>query len=249
MTVEPNALAGDVPVLEVRHLSVRFGGNVAVDNLDLTLRRSERVGLIGPNGAGKSTCVNAVSGYTRCAGEVRLDGDSLRGTAPFRRARRGLVRTFQHLELFDSMSVSDNVTFGAGLAGSLSSKRSRHARVDEVLELLDLSRHRDQPVSRLAYGTRKVVELARALVSEPKVLLLDEPMAGLDTAEKTHFVNVLRGVFRELDAAVLLIEHDMFAVEELTQSVYVLNAGKLIASGPFRDIAKQQVVIDAYLGA
>jgi branched-chain amino acid transport system ATP-binding protein len=234
------------PVLEVDGLTVRFGGNTAVDGFSLTLRQRERVGLIGPNGAGKSTCVNAITGYVRSQGSVVVDGVSLQGASPQRRSRAGMVRTFQNLELFLSMTVAENVAFGAD--GSRTGSEQR-ADLRRTLELLHLDGLHDRPVSSLAYGTRKLVELGRALVGSPRLLLLDEPMAGLDTGEKAEFVEVLDGIFAELESAVLLIEHDMFAVEQLTETVYVLDAGSLIASGPFHEVARQQAVIDAYLGA
>lgn len=238
------------PVLDVRGLKVQFGGNVALDTFDLRLWPKDRVGLIGPNGAGKSTCVNAITGYVKSTGDIHLGGANLASTPACKRARAGLVRTFQNLELFLSMTVEENIWFGAGLgSGAQVSKTGRRDALANILSILDLERDRKRPVSELAYGTRKVVELGRALVSSPRVLLLDEPMAGLDTSEKAQFVDVLRDVFDKSDSAILLIEHDMFAVEALTESVYVLDAGRLIASGPFQEVSCQQNVIDAYLGA
>jgi ABC-type branched-subunit amino acid transport system ATPase component len=235
-----------MPVLEVTDLTVRFGGNTAVDSFSLTLMPRQRVGLIGPNGAGKSTCVNAITGYVRSYGTIRVDGETVAGSSPQRRSRAGIVRTFQNLELFLSMTVIENVTFGVDRRQSGAEQRAAVAR---TIELLHLESVRHRTVSELAYGTRKLVELGRALVGTPRLLLLDEPMAGLDTGEKAEFVHVLDGIFADLDSAVLLIEHDMFAVEQLTETVYVLDAGKLIASGPFQHVAQQQAVIDAYLGA
>ncbi|WP_051423078.1 ABC transporter ATP-binding protein [Arthrobacter sp. MA-N2] len=238
------------PVLDVRGLKVQFGGNIALDTFDLQLWPKDRVGLIGPNGAGKSTCVNAITGYVKSSGDIRLGGVNLASAAPHKRSRAGLVRTFQNLELFLSMTVEENIWFGAGL-GSDTPVSTTHRReaLGNILSILGLERDRKRPVSELAYGTRKVVELGRALVGSPRVLLLDEPMAGLDTSEKAQFVGVLRDAFDKTDSAILLIEHDMFAVEALTDTVCVLDAGRLIASGSFLEVSRQQTVIDAYLGA
>jgi branched-chain amino acid transport system ATP-binding protein len=235
------------PVLDVSQLRVTFGGNVAVDSFDFNIRARERVGLIGPNGAGKSTCVNAITGYVKSKGQVTLGGSDVRSLSAYRRARHGIVRTWQNLELFSTMTVEENVAFGASLADG--GRAAHREATDRTLDLLGLDAVRRRVVSDLAYGSRKVVELGRALASSPRVLLLDEPMAGLDTNEKATFVRVLDDVFNRTDSAVLLIEHDMFAVEALTERVYVLDAGRLIASGPFREVAQQQHVIDAYLGA
>jgi branched-chain amino acid transport system ATP-binding protein len=245
-TTAQRSTADRTPVLEVTDLTVRFGGNTADDCFSLTLMARQRVGLIGPNGAGKSTCVNAITGYVRSQGTIRVDRETVAGSSPQRRSRAGMVRTFQNLELFLSMTVIENVAFGADRRQSAAEQR---AAVDRTIELLHLEDLRHRTVSELAYGTRKLVELGRALVGTPRLLLLDEPMAGLDTREKAEFVQVLDGIFADLDSAVLLIEHDMFAVEQLTDTVYVLDAGKLIASGPFHQVAQQQSVIDAYLGA
>ena len=235
------------PVLEVAGLRVQFGGNIAVDSFDLAIRPRDRVGLIGPNGAGKSTCVNAITGFVRSKGKVILGGTDIGALSATRRARSGLVRTWQNLELFGTMTVVENIQFGAALGGR-SSQRHRQD-TDRILELLGIDYLRRKRVADLAYGSRKVVELGRALAASPRVLLLDEPMAGLDTNEKGTFVEALKNVFDHTEAAVVLIEHDMFAVDALTERVEVLDAGKVIASGPFRDVAKQQIVIDAYLGA
>lgn len=235
------------PILEVRDLTVRFGGVTAVDGFTLELAAKERMGLIGPNGAGKSTCINAITGYVRSGGDVSVDGTNVSHLPPYKRSRAGMVRTFQNLELFLSMTVEENVAFGIDVRREESKRGGREA-FDRTMELLRLGPVRDRTVSELAYGTRKLVELGRALVAEPKILLLDEPMAGLDTGEKSEFVEVLRGIFAGLDSAILLIEHDMFAVEQLTDHVYVLDAGKVIATGTFQDVTKKQSVIDAYLG-
>ncbi|TAM66238.1 MAG: ABC transporter ATP-binding protein [Microbacteriaceae bacterium] len=247
MIVESELALTTPLVLEVSGLRVQFGGNIAVDSFDLKISPKERVGLIGPNGAGKSTCVNAITGYIKSDGKIVLGGIDIGSLSATKRARNGLVRSWQNLELFATMTVEENIHFGAELAS-----KSRHAQADvtrRVLDLLGLQYLRHRTVGDLAYGSRKVVELGRALAASPRVLLLDEPMAGLDTNEKGTFIDVLKEVFDQTDAAVLLIEHDMFAVEALTERVQVLDAGKLIASGPFQEVAKQQIVIDAYLGA
>jgi branched-chain amino acid transport system ATP-binding protein len=236
--------------LATQGLTVSFGGTHALSDFAMSVRAGERVGLIGPNGAGKSTFINAVTGYTRCSGSVELGGRPLHRMAPHRRARLGLVRTFQNLSLFGTMTVVENIDLGMDRVGQHGSRRTETKEaLAEVVELLGLGRVATALVSDLPYGTRKLVELARAMVSRPEVLLLDEPVAGLDTAEKAQFVKSLDGALEAINCATVLVEHDMFTVEALTHRVYVLSSGKEIAHGPFSEIVRDPGVITAYLGA
>jgi ABC-type branched-subunit amino acid transport system ATPase component len=231
-------------------LTVSFGGTRALKEFTMSVRTGERVGLIGPNGAGKSTFINAVTGYTRSSGTIRFGGRQLRGMSPHRRAGLGLVRTFQNLSLFGTMTVAENISLGLGRAGKrIPAKPENNADFNEVVALLGLERVVRTSVRDLPYGTRKLVELARAMVSRPEVLLLDEPVAGLDTSEKARFVKSLRGALDALECSTVLVEHDMFTVEALTHRVYVLSSGAEIAEGPFSEVARDQEVITAYLGA
>lgn len=231
-------------------LTVSFGGTKALDSFCMSVSRGERVGLIGPNGAGKSTFINAVTGNAKSTGTVHLGGQLLRRAAPHRVARMGLVRTYQHLSLFDTMTVRDNIMLGAKRKGPGRDGQGGPALdFDGVVELLNLQSVVGATVRDLPYGTRKLVELARAMVARPEVLLLDEPVAGLDTAEKARFVAVLKGALDALGCATVLVEHDMPTVQALTDRVHVLSSGCEIASGPFADVARDPVVITAYLGA
>ncbi len=236
--------------LATEGLTVSFGGTRALNDFTMSVQTGERVGLIGPNGAGKSTFINAVTGYTRSAGTIQFGGQPLRNLPPHRRARLGLVRTFQNLSLFRTMTVAENISLGSGRAPKgISGTRDSKADFNEVVALLGLDRVVGTLVRDLPYGTRKLVELARAMVSRPQMLLLDEPVAGLDTSEKARFVESLRGALDALKCSTLLVEHDMFTVEALTHRVYVLSSGSEIAEGPFQDVARNPDVITAYLGA
>ncbi|WP_155057984.1 ABC transporter ATP-binding protein [Streptomyces blattellae] len=241
------------PILDVVAVSQRFGGVVAMDDVTLSIEPGERVGLIGPNGAGKSTLVNAVAGGLRpSAGDVLFDGKSVRRLPAHARYRRGISRTFQNLELFLSMSVVDNIVVAAesGLAfgSSLrpSSNQSVRRRTMEALERLGISDYADTLTGELPYGVRKLVELGRAFVTKPRLLLLDEPVAGVSDAD--DFLTVLHSVLTELGCAVLLVEHDMPTVQRMTDRVYVLETGRIIANGTYAEVSKDPHVIEAYLG-
>lgn len=235
--------------LSTTDLTVSFGGTKALNGFSMSVNKAERVGLIGPNGAGKSTFINAVTGNIRATGTVCLGGAVLRHEGPHRRSRRGMVRTFQHLSLFDTMTVAENIRLGGARQRHLAA-RQRDADVDfdRVVDLLGLSSSLRVTVRDLPYGTRKLVELGRAMASRPEVLLLDEPVAGLDTGEKARFVSVLDEMLTALHCATVLVEHDMFTVEALTDRVYVLSSGTQIAAGPFESVARDPQVISAYLG-
>jgi branched-chain amino acid transport system ATP-binding protein len=243
-------------LLRVEGVSVAFGGVKALTEVDLEVGAAELVGLIGPNGAGKTTLIDAVTGFTPVtAGRVSLDGRDLAGLPADRRARLGLVRTFQAAETFAPLTVTEHLLAAAqppGAWGALrdlvAPRRTDTVDVRWVLDELGLVPFADQYPDDLSYGQRKLVDLARALVTKPKVVLFDEPAAGLDSTETAELAGLLRTV-RDRGIGVLLIDHDMDLVLEVCDRVYVLDFGCVIASGAPAQIRADQRVIDAYLGA
>jgi len=229
--------------LEVQGLSVHYGGVVAVDDVSFRVAEGDIVGLIGPNGAGKTTLIDALSGFTRYRGQATLQGQSLDGLPPHRRAARGLARTFQSIDLYEDLSVEENIMVGQHLARS-----GGPAELMDVLASLGLSALRDRNVGELSQGQRQLVSIARALAGEPKVLLLDEPAAGLDSSESEWLADRLR-VVRDSGVTILLIDHDMSLVLGLCDRLHVLNFGSMIASGTPDHIRVDPAVVDAYLGA
>jgi ABC-type branched-subunit amino acid transport system ATPase component len=246
--------------LEVRRLTVRYGGVVAVSNLSLTAPLGRCTGLIGPNGAGKTTVFNACFGLLPSAtGEVELLGRSVSRLGPAARARRGMTRTFQRMELFDGLSVRANVEMGreAAWVGSnvlRSFYRSPGGRAavrqasDEALELCALTDLADRAVNSLSTGQRRLVEFARALANPATVLLLDEPSSGLDHAETRQFASVLANAVATRGLAAILVEHDMSLVSEVCEDVHVLDFGQTIFQGRMADAQNDAVVRAAYLG-
>lgn len=232
------------PVLEVRDVTVRFGGHLALDEVNLAARPGEVTGLIGPNGAGKTTLFNVVTGLLGPQrGSVRLDGEDVTGLPPYRRARRGLARTFQRLELFGLLTVRENVELAASV------RRRRPGRsADEALALVGLSDMGEVRADELPTGKARLVELARALATGPQVLLLDEPASGQDEAETEAFREVLLTVAGD-GIAVVLVEHDVQLVMRTCAQVYVLDFGRVLAGGTPGEIQSDQAVLDAYLGA
>lgn len=239
--------------LEVRGLSVSYGGLVAVDAVDLDVGDGAIVGLIGPNGAGKTTCIDAVCGFVAASGHVVLDGRALDGLPPHGRARAGLVRTFQSVELFDDLTVRENLLVAAAptrwwslLADALAPRRTR-VDVDWALDALGLTDAGDARPRELPAGARRLVGLARAIVSRPRVVLLDEPAAGLDPSESAALGERLRAL-PALGISVLLVDHDMHLVLGVCEEVTVLDFGQVIARGTPAEVRADPAVARAYLG-
>jgi sulfate-transporting ATPase len=237
--VEPAASA----FLHVDHLTVRYGGVVAVNDVSLRVDGGRIVGLIGPNGAGKTSVIDAVTGFARGTGSVELAGRRIDSLAPHARVRAGLARTFQSLELYDDLSVEENVSVAA-LGGRQADRRAAVAR---ALENVGISALRDRPAGELSQGERQLVSIARACVAEPAVLLLDEPAAGLDTEESTLLGERIRAIC-SAGTAMLLVDHDVNLVLSVCDHVYVLDFGAVIAEGPPDAIRADRAVADAYLG-
>ena len=248
-------------LLDVRGVSVRFGGIQALDHVSMVVNSGESVGLVGPNGAGKTTLFDCISGRLRPdSGVLRFAGRELLGMAPHRRARLGLARTFQRLEVFPELTVREHVIVadrahrGAGalwrdLLNLAALRPDEAARVASVIELLGLEELADVPVAALGLGRCRLVELARALACEPTLLLADEPSSGLDRHEADALADVLRTVQQRRSMAVLLVEHDLEMVARATDRVVVLDVGTVIAEGPFDDVVAAPAVRRAYLGA
>jgi branched-chain amino acid transport system ATP-binding protein len=231
-------------MLEVRNVTVRFGGHLALDDVSLSAAPGEVTGLIGPNGAGKTTLFNVVTGLLAPQrGSVRLDGEDVTRLAPYRRARRGLARTFQRLELFGLLTVRENVELAVSVRG-----RRPGPRAGEALELVGLSDMAGARADELPTGKARLVELARALATGPRALLLDEPASGQDESETEAFRRVLLAVAAD-GIAVVLVEHDVQLVMRTCARVHVLDFGHVLAAGTPSEIQANRAVLDAYLGA
>jgi len=240
------------PVLEVRNLTKRFGGLTAVSGLHFEVREGEILGVIGPNGAGKSTTFNLIAGtFPASSGEIIFRNEPILGLSPHRIARRGVLRTFQHNRPFDGMPVIDNVLVGAHrlfTRNSRDEEAARRLRAEELIEFVGLRGLARADVGTLSFGQGRLLEIARALAGEPRLILFDEPAAGLAPAELERLAEIIRGIAAR-GIAVLLIEHDMHFLLPLAHRVVVLNFGAKIADGLPDEIRRNPAVMDAYLGS
>lgn len=242
-------------VLTTDGLTVRYGGVVAVDSVDISVEPGTLVGLIGPNGAGKTSLIDALTGYTPSTGSVRFLGEEIQGHSTHRRVHRGLSRTFQSLELFEDLTVRGNVAAASkgrdwlGLLPDLVGVKSRdeESHVEQALELLGLTDSQDRLPTAMSLGRRKLVAVARALATNPRLLLLDEPAAGLDSDESVRLGEQLREMVNP-ERSILLVDHDMGLVLGVCDHIHVLDFGAVIASGTPDEIRRDPRVIAAYLG-
>jgi branched-chain amino acid transport system permease protein len=245
LQVAGHGAAGE-EVLRVHGLSKKFGGLVAVDDLDLSVRRGEAHALIGPNGSGKTTCLNLLSGiYVPTSGSIGFLGRDIIGLRPSRIAISGMARSFQNLRLFRGLSVWENVLIGAKRAGG--SELETKDRAIAAIEFVGLNEKAYELCINLPYGHQKLVELARSIAGEPEILLLDEPAAGLNQTEKQDLVKLLKQL-NQMGLTILIVEHDMSFVCNLASTATVLNFGKKIAEGTVDSVLQHPAVIEAYLG-
>ncbi len=250
------------PLLQLSNVTIRFGGLTAVSEVSATVGERELVGLIGPNGAGKTTVFNMVTGvYQPTEGEIQFAGEPTAGLKPFAITERGIARTFQNIRLFPSLTVFDNVrvAFHLHLAHDAVHSLTRgpkfqreeielRERTRELLSIFSLERVQDEPAKSLPYGDQRRLEIIRALATRPKLLLLDEPAAGMNPAEKVELMKLIQFIQEKFQLAILLVEHDMKVVMGICQRIHVLEYGRKIAEGTPAEIRANPAVIAAYLG-
>ena len=250
---------------EIQHLSISFGGLTALDDISLEVNRGEIFAIIGPNGAGKTTLFNCVNGiYKPDEGEIRFQDHPINGLKPDRIARLGIARTFQNIELFSHLNTMENLMLGRhlhmqtglfrgiGMWGQRSfagrEETAHRRKVEEIIDFLDLQAARNQLVGGLPYGIQKQIELGRALALEPELLLLDEPCAGMNAEEKQDMIFWVKDIQDELGITILLIEHDMTMVMDISDRILVINFGRTITEGTPEAVQKHPEVLKAYLG-
>ncbi len=255
--IEPGGL-----LMDVRNVSLSFGGVKAITDISFDIRKGEIRAIIGPNGAGKTSMLNVINGfYTPQKGEIVFRGQTRRAMKPHHAVRQGIARTFQNVALFKGMSTLDNIMAGRAVkmrrnlfwqmlwhGPALAEEIEHRAVVEEIIDFLEIQHIRRTPVGKLPYGLQKRVELGRALAMEPSLLLLDEPMAGMNLEEKEDMSRFILDVNRQRGTTIALIEHDMGVVMDLSDRVVVLDYGKKIADGVPDAVKSNQAVIDAYLG-
>lgn len=249
-------------LLKATKLSKEFGGLKAVSNFEVTIEKGELIGLIGPNGAGKTTAFNLLTGvYEPTTGEIEFDGKSMIGLKPYQITQQGLARTFQNIRLFSELSVLDNVKIAYhfhikyGILESVMRMGRFHKEEEEIeqkaielLEIFQLADKKDEIAKNLPYGDQRRLEIARALAAQPKLLLLDEPAAGMNPQETQQLMKMIQWIKKEFNLTILLIEHDMNLVMNVCERIYVLEYGSIIAQGKPEEIKNNPRVIEAYLG-
>lgn len=255
-------MTSQMPMLDVSHMSIAFGGLRAIEDVSVQVNENEFVGLIGPNGAGKTTFFNSITGYIKPSeGKILFNGENLVRKPPSKIANYGISRTFQNIRLFPKMTVLDNVSIPmhstpkysvwAAMLGLPSVKRVQidtERRALEFLSIMGLVEHKDRQAGTLPYGLQRRLEIARALAASPKLLLLDEPAAGMNNDECNELIELLRGIYKTFNLTVVMIEHHIDIVMKLCSRIYVLNLGQVLAEGTPKQIQTDPRVIKAYLG-
>ena len=261
-SIVPERDVNEIPVLETRHLGIEFGGLKAVDDFNLTIGKTEIAGLIGPNGAGTTTVFNLLTKvYEPTSGAVLINGQDLHGMSIVQASRLGIARTFQNIRLFDKMTVEENVRIGLHnqikydmftgifrLPRYFSKEKQQHEKAMELLDIFNMSSLADAKAGSLPYGAQRRLEIVRALATNPKLLLLDEPAAGMNPHETQELMDNILRIRDMFQISVMLIEHDMNLVMGICEGICVLNFGRVIAKGTPEEIQSNPVVIEAYLG-